>query len=180
MFRASLFFILFFTFPPLAMGQETIKDWEFVVEEQGTSREKRSASTRARPFVEGEPGAILAVRRLDPDSLMDLEVTINPDVEAGKVCKYDNWELAIDSTIIPVKSFSTSPVSAILVAGSGMSEAEFWEPFVNGINLVIHVGRKCDGIFGDVNFESYTFSLRGSAAAHKFVLNEPEKEQPEE
>ena len=180
MFRTSLFLILSIMFSPLALGQETIKDWEFVVEEEGTSREKRTASTRARPFVEGEPKAILAVRRLEPKSLMDLEVTINPDVEDGKVCKYANWELAIDSTSIPIKTFSTSPVSAILVAGSGMSEAEFWEPFVNGINLVIHVGRKCDGIFGDEQFESYNFSLRGSAAAHKFVLNEPDKEQPEE
>jgi hypothetical protein len=113
------------------------------------------------------------VRRLQAKAPMDLVVTINP--EAGKTtCKYDNWELAIDSRVIPVKSFSTSPVSAILVPGKGVDEDQFWGPFVKGLELVVRVGRKCEGIFGDQESEFFIFSLRGSAAAHKLVLNQPD------
>lgn len=171
MFRITLCFVLCATFASSALGQASVGQWSFQVEEEGTSREKRSAFTPAQPFSADEPRAILEVRRLQAKSPMDLVVTINPDADKTD-CKYDNWELAIDSRVVPVKSFSTSPVSAILVPGKGIDEEKFWEPFVKGLELAIRVGRKCAGIFGEEESEVYIFSLRGSAAAHKFVLNE--------
>ena len=174
MFRTTLCFVLCAAFASSALGQAVIGEWSFQVEDEGTSREKRTASTPAQPFTEGEPRAVLEVRRLQAKAPMDLVVTVYPDADKTS-CKYDNWELAIDSRVIPVKSFSTSPVSAILVPGKGIDEEKFWEPFVKGLELAIRVGRKCEGIFGDQESDLFIFSMRGSAAAHKLVLNEPDK-----
>lgn len=171
MFRFTLCFVLCATFASAALGQSGVRDWNFKVEDQGTSREKRTAFTPAQPYAEGEPRAVLEVRRLQAKAPMDLVVTVNPGADKAG-CKYDNWELAIDSRAIPVKTFSTSPVAAILVPGKGIGEEKFWEPFVKGLELAIRVGRKCEGIFGEQEIEVFIFSLRGSAAAHKFVLNE--------
>jgi hypothetical protein len=174
MFKFTIVFILFATFASSALAQPRIGDWDFLLENDGTSREKRLASTPAQPFAGGAPAAVLALSRPSPQSPMDLMVSVTASEEEKK-CKYGDWEVSIDSADIPITSFAVSPTSAILVAGWSISEDDLWTPFREGLKLVVRASQKCDGLFGDKKFLTLTFSLRGSAAAYKFVLNQPDK-----
>ena len=170
MIRTTLFFVVCVAFVSSALGQSSIGTWSFQVEDTDTSREKRIAYTSALSDDDGVVPAMLEIRRLQAKAPMDLVVTVHPGVDETN-CEYGEWELTIDAKVIPVKSFSIAPVSAILVPGKDLDENQFWKPFIKGNSLMIRAGRKCEGIFGKQEFETYTFSLYGSAAAHKFVLD---------
>lgn len=171
MFKITLGFVFFALFATSALGQSSVGDWSFLVEHGGTSREKRIASTPAQSDTDGEPTATLALGRPAPESPMDLMVSIASGSEAQE-CQYSDWQIAIDSVNIPIKSFSNSPTSAILVAGAGIGEDDLWTPFRKGLKMLVRVSQNCEGLFGDKKVQMYTFSLRGSAAAFEFVIDE--------
>lgn len=170
MSKITLGFVFCALIATSALGQANVGDWSFKVENGGTSREKRIASTPAQSFHNGEPTATLALGRPAPDSPMDLSVSIAPGEEAQE-CVYSDWQIAVDSTSIPVKSFSNSPSSAILVAGKGISEDDLWTPFRRGLKMVVFVSQNCEGLFGKKQVQTHVFSLRGSAAAFNFVID---------
>ena len=60
MFKITLGFVFCAMFATSALAQSSIGDWNFLVEHDGTSREKRIASTPAQSSADGEPTATLA------------------------------------------------------------------------------------------------------------------------
>jgi hypothetical protein len=160
-------------FTSTVMGQARVGDWEFPVEGDGTAIEGRVALTRAQNHSDAEPKPNLIIRRMKPDSPLDLLITATHDIQKDK-CDYKDWEITIDSTNVPVLGYTFEPAKTELKVKLGNPKDELWSLFRKGLKLEVQVVQKCDSFAGKPKPANYSFSLRGSSAAYKFVLGSAE------
>lgn len=155
------------------MGKAKVGDWEFGVESDGTAVERRVAFTSAHPYSGSKPRPKLVIRRMKPDSPAELMITATHDEKKDK-CDYRDWKIMIDGTGVPVLGYTFEPAKTELKAKLGTPKDELWNLFRKGLKLTVQVEQKCDSFSGASDIVSYTFSLRGSSAAYKFVLRSTE------
>ena len=160
-------------FTSTVMGQARVGDWEFRVESDGTAIERRVALTPAQPYSDSKPRPNLVIRRMKLDSPLELLITATHDKEKNQ-CGYKDWKIMIDATNVPVLGYTFEPAKTELKAKWGSPEDELWSLFRKGLKLVVQVEQKCEHFSGESNLINYTFSLRGSSAAYKFVLGSVE------
>lgn len=154
-------------------GQSRAGDWELRVESEGSVIKGRIALTSAHPYSGSKPKPKLIIRRIKPDNPVELLISDTHDTEKDK-CDYKDWKILIDATNIPILGYTFEPAKTELKAGLGVPEDELWSLFRKGLKLAVQVEQKCDSFSGESNLISYTFSLRGSYAAYKFVLGDVE------
>ncbi len=150
-------------------GQARIGDWEFQVENEASAINGRFAFTFAQPDSDNEPKPRLIIRRVKPNSPVEILITDTHDKEKDK-CDYKDWKIMIDSTNVPVLGYTFEEAKTELKADWSAPEDELWSLFRKGLKLAVQVEQKCDSFSGESNLISYTFSLRGSYAAYEFVL----------
>ena len=150
-------------------GQARVGDWEFRVESEGSVIKGRVALTSAHPYSGSKPEPKIVIRRTKPDNPVELLITDTHDKEKDK-CDYKDWKIMIDATNVPVLGYTFEPAKTELKADWGAPEDELWGLFRKGLKLAVQVEQKCDSFSGESKLISYTFSLRGSYAAYKFVL----------
>ncbi len=143
-------------FSSTVIGQTIVGDWQLEVSGLGTAFERRVALTPAQPYSGGEPKAILAIRRMKPDSPVELLVNASFDKEEEE-CRYSDWEMAIDAHEIPVFGFSAGSATAILKKHYSWPQDAFWQPIRKGSKVAVRVKQKCGGVFGDKKLKIYTF-----------------------
>ncbi len=160
-------------FAGTVMAQAKIGDWKFRLEGKGTEIEKRIALTPAQADSSNESIPNLVIRRVKPESPVELLITDTHDKETMK-CDYKGWKIMIDKTDIPVLGYSVEPTTTELKARWGTPEDELWSLFRKGLKLTVQVEQKCDSFSGKPNLASYIFSLRGSRAAFELVLGSAE------
>ncbi len=156
-----------------AMGQTRVGDWEFRVDSGDNQIEGRFASTLAQPHAGGEPKPNLVIRRLKPDSPVELLITDTHDNEKDK-CDYKDWKILIDAIDVPVLGYTFEPTKTELKPNWKTPEDKLWSLFRKGLNLTAQAEQKCGSFSGEPKQKSYTFSLRGSSAAYKFVTGSAE------
>lgn len=156
-----------------ALGQAPIGDWEFRVQSENSEIKARVASTLARPYSGDQPRPTLVIRQMKADSPVELLITATHDNEKDK-CDYKDWKIMIDGTDVPVLGYTFEPTKTELKPNWGTPEDKLWSLFRKGLQLTAQVQQKCDSFSGDTNLKSYTFSLRGSSAAYKFVTSSVE------
>jgi len=168
----KLAFVVCFVFCTLfasaGISQTRIGDWQFRSDGDGTAFKRRFALTPAPPYSGGGPTALLVIRRMNPDSRIEMLVTATFDKDKDG-CDYDHWEVTVDSYKFSVSGFSVAPSTAILKVLDTVEREAFWESFKKGLKLAIRVEQKCGGSFRDKKLIIRTFSLRGSTAAYNFV-----------
>jgi len=152
-----------------AMGKASVGDWEFQVESDAAEIERRVAFTPAHLHAGSQPKPKLVIRRMKPDSPVELIIAATHDEENDK-CDYKDWKITIDATNVPVLGYSFEPAKTELKPKLGTPEDKLWNLFRKGLKLTVQVEQKCDSFSGASNLISHTFSLRGSSAAYKFVL----------
>lgn len=150
-------------------SQSKVGDWQLEIDGKGTAFERRIAMTPAQPYSGDKPEAILAIRRMKPDSEIELLVTATFDEELVE-CDYDDWEIAIDKNDISVLDYELSPATVVLELEHSNSD-RLWRLIRKGSKLAVRVEQKCGGFFSnDTIILVHTFSLRGSTAAFNFVI----------
>jgi hypothetical protein len=160
-------------FTSTVMGQAQVGDWEFRVESDATATERRLALTSAQGYSGLEIKPNLVVRRIKPDSPLELLITATHDNEKDK-CDYKDWEITIDSTNVPVLGYTFEPAKTELKTKLGNPKDELWSLFRKGLKLEVQVVQKCDSFAGKPKPVNYSFSLRGSSAAYMYVLGSAE------
>ena len=156
-------------FSSAAIGQTIVGDWQLQVDGLGTAFERRFALTPAQPFTGGEPKAILTIRRMKPDSPVELLVKATFDKEKEE-CRYRDWEIAVDGYEIPVSGSSVGSATAVLKTFDSDTRDLLWKLIREGSKLAVRVEQKCGWFFGDSKLKIHTFSLRGSSAAYDFLI----------
>jgi len=160
-------------FTSAVMGKAGVGDWEFRVDSDAATIERRVAFTPAHPYSGSEPKPKLVISRMKPDSPVELMITDTHDEKNDK-CDYKDWQLVIDTANVPVLGYTFEPAKTELKVKLGTPKDELWNLFRTGLKLTVQVEQKCDSYSGESNLVSHTFSLRGSSAAHKFVLGNVE------
>jgi hypothetical protein len=160
-------------FSSTVLSQARVGDWEFPAEGDGTAIDGRVALTPAQSDSVVEPRSNLVISRMKPGSPPALLITDTHD-EAKDKCSYKDWKVMIDSTNVPVLGYTFEPVKTELKAKLGNPQDELWSLFKKGLELVVQVEQKCDSAAGKPKLANYSFSLRGSSAAYKFVLGSAE------
>ena len=156
-------------FTGTVMGQARVGDWEFRFESKESETKARIALTSAHSYSGSKPKPKLVISRTKPNSPVKLLITDTHDKENDK-CDYKDWKIKIDATDVPVLGYTFEPAKTELKAQLGRPKDELWSLFRKGLKLTIEVEQKCDSLSRESNLVSYTFSLRGSSAAYKFVL----------
>ena len=156
-------------FTSAVTGQARVGDWEFRLEGKESETKARIALTSAHPYSGSKPKPKLVISRTKPNSPVKLLIIDTHDKDNDK-CDYKDWKIKIDATDIPVLGYTFEPAKTELKAHLGRPKNELWDLFRKGLKLTIEVEQKCDSLSGGSNPVSYTFSLRGSSAAYKFVL----------
>ena len=151
-----------------AVGKAGIGDWTFQLERSESGVEQRIAFTRAHPHAGVQPRPKLVIRRVKPDSPVELMITATHDTRSDK-CAYTEWKIVIDATEVPVLGYTFEPAKTELKAKLGTPRDQLWSLFRKGFKLMVEVEQKCDSASGVPNPVSHSFSLRGSNAAYKFV-----------
>lgn len=155
-----------------AMAQARFGDWEFRAESDGSAIEGSVASSPAHPYSGSEPTPNLVIRRMKPGGPVELLIIDTHD--SGKdECSYQDWNIMIDATNVPVLGYTFEPAKTELKAKLGAGQDELWRLFRKGLKFVVQVEKKCGSFSGETNPASYTFSLRGSSAAYMLVQGGP-------
>lgn len=160
-------------FTTTVMGNSSVGDWELLIESDGNEIERRVAFTPAHPDSGSGQKPKLVIRRIKPDSPVELMITATHDEKNDK-CDYKDWELMIDATDVPVLGYTFEPAKTELKPKLGTPQDKLWNLFRKGLKLKVQAEQKCDSNSGVSTPVSHTFSLRGSSAAYKFVLGSVE------
>ena len=156
-----------------ATGQARIGDWEFRAESEESAGNDRIAFSFDRGYSDSKPKPRLVIRQTKPGKPVKLLIfdTHNKEIDS---CVYKDWKVMIDSASIPVLGYTFEEAKTELKANWSAPRDELWNLFKGGLRLEVQVEQKCDSFAGESKLASYTFSLRGSRAAYKFVLADPE------
>ena len=91
---------------------------------------------------------------------------------SSEICKFSDWKLAVDKTVIPIKpELSEDTKATVLHPVDDAESANLLKLFRVGEKVAVRFHANCDNIFylNHIGTATMTYPLNGSSAALKFV-----------
>ena len=94
---------------------------------------------------------------------------------SSEICKFSDWKLAVDKTVIPIKpKLGEDTKATVLHPVDDAESANLLKLFSVGEKVAVRFHANCDNMFylNYIGTATMTYSLNGSSAALKFVVGD--------
>ncbi len=97
---------------------------------------------------------------------------------SSEICKFSDWKLAVDKTVIPIKpKLGEDTKATVLHPVDDAESANLLKLFSVGEKVAVRFHANCDNMFylNYIGTATMTYSLNGSSAALKFVAEDEQR-----